>query len=443
MTGSRSDDRSPARSCSAAPPERRSQPQSEARRRPMRLRGRFGTRDAGSPVTCRSSSGRTSSPGYNGWFRKWARRVGREERRGRQRRPRAVHGSPSARGHGSKGATRARHLRLPLAAARYEDQVIDHAAIVHQVEKAVGRYGEIGKRSTYNPKTKRYFGVSDYHVPAPLIWRHDVWNSLGQSPATWDHVREAGSGAQGSGASARDRTGERARLERRVDLVLDVLRRVPAGRVRRRCDRQRADDRGGPIHGRSAGARWREHGLRLERGLQQPVRSLGQGVADHECDLANSTGRGSRHAVRTRALDLADPRRAGRPDVAGSVHGRVLRLEVREEPRGGREVHRRRLPRGERGDAGIQVLQLPELSRRAPAEEDLQGRGGGYERRPRASTRSSRPWRRSTRATSATRDMRTPPCRKRSTDSSCRGCSRRCRRARRAPKTRCARPPPR
>lgn len=75
--------------------------------------------------------------------------------------------------------------------ARYEDQVIDHTAIVSQVEREVGPYGDLGKRSTYNPRTKRYFGVSDYFVPAPTIWRHDLWNSIGESPATWDHVRAA------------------------------------------------------------------------------------------------------------------------------------------------------------------------------------------------------------------------------------------------------------
>jgi multiple sugar transport system substrate-binding protein len=75
--------------------------------------------------------------------------------------------------------------------ARYEDQVINHAAIVSQIEAEVGPYGELGMRSTYNPKTKKYVGVSDYFVPAPVIWRHDLWNDIGESPATWDHVRAA------------------------------------------------------------------------------------------------------------------------------------------------------------------------------------------------------------------------------------------------------------
>jgi multiple sugar transport system substrate-binding protein len=75
--------------------------------------------------------------------------------------------------------------------ARFEYQVIDHAAIVSQVEHEVGPYGDLGMRSTYNPRTKKFVGVSDYYVPAPFIWRHDLWNAIGESPATWDHVRTA------------------------------------------------------------------------------------------------------------------------------------------------------------------------------------------------------------------------------------------------------------
>lgn len=75
--------------------------------------------------------------------------------------------------------------------AAYEDHVIDHTAIVSQVEGAVGSYSDLGLRSTYNPRTKKYFGVSDHYVPALVIWRHDLWNAVGESPATWDHVRSA------------------------------------------------------------------------------------------------------------------------------------------------------------------------------------------------------------------------------------------------------------
>jgi multiple sugar transport system substrate-binding protein len=75
--------------------------------------------------------------------------------------------------------------------AAYEDQVINHASIVHEIESKVGPYSDLGRKSTYNPKTKKYFGVSDNYVPDPVIWRHDLWNGIGESPATWDHVRAA------------------------------------------------------------------------------------------------------------------------------------------------------------------------------------------------------------------------------------------------------------
>jgi multiple sugar transport system substrate-binding protein len=75
--------------------------------------------------------------------------------------------------------------------ASYEDQVINHASIIKEIEKKVGKYGDLAKASTYNPKTKKYFAVSDNYVPDPVVWRHDIWNGIGEAPFTWDHVRKA------------------------------------------------------------------------------------------------------------------------------------------------------------------------------------------------------------------------------------------------------------
>jgi len=77
----------------------------------------------------------------------------------------------------------------PMAA--YEDQVINHASIIHEIEAKVGKYGPLAQASTYNQVTKKYFAVSDNYVPDPVIWRHDLWNGIGESPATWDHVAKA------------------------------------------------------------------------------------------------------------------------------------------------------------------------------------------------------------------------------------------------------------
>jgi multiple sugar transport system substrate-binding protein len=73
----------------------------------------------------------------------------------------------------------------------YEDEVIDHGAIVRAVERKVGPYSTLGRLSTYNPRRGTYFGISDSYVPAPALWRHGLWNAVGESPATWDHVRAA------------------------------------------------------------------------------------------------------------------------------------------------------------------------------------------------------------------------------------------------------------
>ena len=75
--------------------------------------------------------------------------------------------------------------------ASYEDQVINHASVVAEIEAKVGPYGALGKASTYNPKTKKYFAVSDNYVPDPVVWRHDLWNDVGESPATWEDVLKA------------------------------------------------------------------------------------------------------------------------------------------------------------------------------------------------------------------------------------------------------------
>ena len=75
--------------------------------------------------------------------------------------------------------------------AQYEDNVINHNEIVQEVQRKVGKIGRIARRSTYNPKTKKYFAFSDNYVPDPVVWRHDVWNGIGMSPNTWDSVRKA------------------------------------------------------------------------------------------------------------------------------------------------------------------------------------------------------------------------------------------------------------
>jgi multiple sugar transport system substrate-binding protein len=52
--------------------------------------------------------------------------------------------------------------------AAYEDRVIALNDVVQQVERKVGKIGPVGRKSTYNPRTKKYFGFADNYVPDPV-----------------------------------------------------------------------------------------------------------------------------------------------------------------------------------------------------------------------------------------------------------------------------------
>src|ERR671931_39090 len=45
--------------------------------------------------------------------------------------------------------------------AQFEDQVINHREIVEEVQRKVGKIGRVGRKATYNPKTKKWFAFSD------------------------------------------------------------------------------------------------------------------------------------------------------------------------------------------------------------------------------------------------------------------------------------------
>src|SRR5438477_438947 len=73
----------------------------------------------------------------------------------------------------------------------YQNSTIPLDDAVSEVTKKLGKMTNVGYKSTYNPRTKHYFGFADNYVPDPVVWRHDLWNAIGESPATWDHVLKA------------------------------------------------------------------------------------------------------------------------------------------------------------------------------------------------------------------------------------------------------------
>ncbi len=76
--------------------------------------------------------------------------------------------------------------------AAYEKQVIDHKEIYQQVEKKHDKVVGVGLKSTFNPKTKKYFAFSDSYVPDPGNYRKDLFEKVGMpnGPVTWEDLRK-------------------------------------------------------------------------------------------------------------------------------------------------------------------------------------------------------------------------------------------------------------
>jgi multiple sugar transport system substrate-binding protein len=74
-----------------------------------------------------------------------------------------------------------------------EDAVIDHREIVEEVTAKVGPMHSFVERSLRNPRTGRYFGISDFWSPGPVQYRASLWEQVqpGLRPRTWDDVLRA------------------------------------------------------------------------------------------------------------------------------------------------------------------------------------------------------------------------------------------------------------
>ena len=72
--------------------------------------------------------------------------------------------------------------------------MIDHKEIYEECAKKHGKPIDLAVKSTYNPKTKKYFGFSDSFVPDPVNYRIDLWTEQGMphGPTSWEDVLHVG-----------------------------------------------------------------------------------------------------------------------------------------------------------------------------------------------------------------------------------------------------------
>ncbi len=93
---------------------------------------------------------------------------------------------------GSLGEEGPRPLHVPCRPpAAYENVTLDMTHVYQEVEKKHGKKIDLAHKSTYNPKTKRYFAFSDAYTPDPGNWHRDMWTEAGypNGPDTYDDLR--------------------------------------------------------------------------------------------------------------------------------------------------------------------------------------------------------------------------------------------------------------
>jgi multiple sugar transport system substrate-binding protein len=134
-------------------------------------------------------------PGYDSWFDGVFCKGWGEKRDTRVVVDHISIGEINARAAAEVAARKGHDLFMFLSPpAAYEKQVIDHGEIYQQIAAKHGKPIELGHRSTYNPRTKKYFAFSDSYVPDPGNYRQDLWSQVGfpNGPDTWDDLRKGG-----------------------------------------------------------------------------------------------------------------------------------------------------------------------------------------------------------------------------------------------------------
>jgi multiple sugar transport system substrate-binding protein len=83
-------------------------------------------------------------------------------------------------------------LMLLTPAAALEDSVIDHREIYEECTRRYGDASDFARRSTYNPRTKKHFGIAANYQPAIIVYRQDLWRTVRTEPDSWADVLAGG-----------------------------------------------------------------------------------------------------------------------------------------------------------------------------------------------------------------------------------------------------------
>jgi multiple sugar transport system substrate-binding protein len=81
----------------------------------------------------------------------------------------------------------------------FQKQIVPVNDLVQEVTKKLGPMTRVAQRSTYNPKTKKYFGFPDNYVPDPITYRKSILNAAGVSLSSWEDLRKGAAKLKAAG----------------------------------------------------------------------------------------------------------------------------------------------------------------------------------------------------------------------------------------------------
>jgi multiple sugar transport system substrate-binding protein len=83
---------------------------------------------------------------------------------------------------------------FPWPPAEFQRHVIDHAEIYQSVSLKFGSIDRLAHRSTFDPRTRRYFAFADCWIPTPLHYFEDCWREVGMplGPIHYGSLRSGG-----------------------------------------------------------------------------------------------------------------------------------------------------------------------------------------------------------------------------------------------------------
>ena len=82
----------------------------------------------------------------------------------------------------------------------FQKQVVPVTDLVQEVSKKLGPMSRVARKSTYNPKTKQFYGFPDDYAPDPVQYRRSYLQEAGVSLNTWERPSEGSPEAQGGSA---------------------------------------------------------------------------------------------------------------------------------------------------------------------------------------------------------------------------------------------------